>query len=110
MTVNRMKQDSTDLDSSELHLDDSALRGYKSDTDTIANAMRCNTLQSREMKPLGYAGSATSCNRNRLQETFASCGYRIILRLRISMTPLRWSSLISLETASRVEDIIWARS
>jgi hypothetical protein len=47
---------------------------------------------------------------SRFQDTFASCGYRIILRLCISMTPLRWSSLISLETASRVEEIILARS
>ena len=33
-----------------------------------------------------------------------------ILRLRVSMTPSRWNSLVAFETASRVEIIMFARS
>jgi hypothetical protein len=41
---------------------------------------------------------------------FNSCGVTDIVRLRTSMRPSRWNSLITLETASLVETIMFARS
>src|ERR671916_436444 len=45
-----------------------------------------------------------------LRRIFASCGVTDILRFRTSMRPSRWNSLITFETASRVETIMFARS
>jgi hypothetical protein len=45
-----------------------------------------------------------------LQNNVANWRLTTILRSRISMRPARWNSLISLETASLVEKIMFARS
>jgi hypothetical protein len=45
-----------------------------------------------------------------LQHNVSNWRLTTILRLRISMRPARWNSLITLETASRVEKIMFARS
>jgi hypothetical protein len=45
-----------------------------------------------------------------LQNNVSKRRLTTILRLRISMRPARWNSLISLETASLVEKIMFARS
>ena len=45
-----------------------------------------------------------------LQNNVSNWRLTTILRLRISMRPARWNSLISLETASLVEKIMFARS
>ena len=45
-----------------------------------------------------------------LQDNFSNWRWTTILWLRVSMRPARWNSLISLETASRVEKIMLARS
>jgi hypothetical protein len=45
-----------------------------------------------------------------LQDNVSNWRLTTILRLRISMRPARWNSLISLETASRVDAIMFARS
>ena len=45
-----------------------------------------------------------------LQDNVSNWRLTTILRLQISMRPARWNSLISLETASLVEKIMFARS
>ncbi len=45
-----------------------------------------------------------------LEDNFSNWRLTTILWLRVSMRPARWNPLISLETASRVEKIMFARS
>src|SRR5215212_4064766 len=54
----------------------------------------------------GIGGVTSTC----FQDNVSNWRLTTILRLRISMRPARWNSLITLETASRVEKIMFARS
>ena len=46
----------------------------------------------------------------RTQRIFANLEWMVILRFCTSMVPSRWNSLITFETASRVEAIMFASS
>jgi len=60
--------------------------------------------------PLDAHAASPAFERGSSEPSFAGSRLTDILRSLISMRPARWNSLISLETASLVEKIMFARS
>ena len=93
-----------------------ARRGYRVKGNAIPNIAVNMAKWRPQNHPKGAVFLIASWPGNRrgaiylLQDDVSNWRLTTILRLRTSMRPARWNSLISLETASLVEKIMFARS
>jgi hypothetical protein len=93
-----------------------ARRGYRERGNEITNTAVTMAKWRLQNHPEAAIFLISPWQRNRrgdihlLQKSVANWRLTTILRSRISMRPARWNSLISFETASLVEKIMFARS